>query len=302
MDKSKKQHYVPRMYIKRFGYGTEDKPKISVLIKQEKRVLHDQNPYNFAAESFFYDTTKDVIENVLKGDLEIFPFIKQSKYYDDEQLTEHVLSRLESQYRKLLDQIEDDPLLIYEDKYRARFICFIHELAYRTRNFRDKIDSINCRTEKFLNELCDSMGLSEEVRRKTIEENCIPGKNTQLEQILSIKPALETMKRVLINYDWYIGYNNTELDFIISDNPAQVVWQGFNDICIPISKNRAVVMRVKEKGAPMLSSDEPEGNIINMSTKGVIQYNTMQISMAQLYLFGSKAAISVMNDLLSHSR
>lgn len=34
----------------------------------------------------------------------------------------------------------------------------------------------------------------------------------------------------------------------------------------------------------MLSCDEPEGKIINMSTESVMQYNAMQIAMAQLYL------------------
>lgn len=53
MDKTKNQHYVPRMYIKRFGYGTEDNPRISVLKKQEGIILHNQNPENFASKRFF---------------------------------------------------------------------------------------------------------------------------------------------------------------------------------------------------------------------------------------------------------
>ena len=99
------------------------------------------------------------------------------------------------------------------------------------------------------------------------------------------------------NYDWYIGYNDTELDFIISDNPAQMIWCRFNDICIPVSKHKSVVMRVKDEEAPMISRDKAKGNIINMSIKGVIAYNTMQISMAQLYLFGSEKAINFMQNI-----
>ena len=217
-------------------------------------------------------------------------------------MTEHALSRLEDEYSKLLDKLEVSPFSIYEDKYRARFISFIHELAYRTKSFRDKMDNINCRTEQLLSELCDNMGLDEEVKRRTIEENRIPGINVQLKQILSLQPALETMEKLLIKFDWYIGYNDTKLDFIISDNPAQMVWLGFNDICIPISKNRAIIMRVKEKRSPMLSCDKPEGNIIDMSTEGVMRYNSMQIAVAQLYLFGSKAAICIMNDIFQNSK
>lgn len=297
MGKTKNQHYVPRMYIKRFGYGTEDKPRISVLKKQEGIVLHNQNPENFASKRFFYDTTEDVIEDVLKRDLEIFPSIKESKLYHDDQLAEHTLSRLEGAYRELLDNIASKPEIIYEDKSRARFICFVHELAYRTKSFRDKMDVINSTTKNFLSELCDNMRLSEDAKRKTLEENCISGINIQLENVLSLGPILRTMKMLLENYDWFIGYNDTELDFIISDNPAQTVWCHFNDICIPISKSIAIVMRVKDDKTPMISRDKAKDNIIDMSIKGVIAYNTMQISMAQSYLFGSEKAIDFMQGI-----
>lgn len=131
------------------------------------------------------------------------------------------------------------------------------------------MDAINSKTEEVLNKMCDNMGLSEDTKRKTIEEN----------------------------YDWFIGYNDTELDFVISDNPAQMIWRHFNDICIPLSKRLSVVIRVKDEEAPILSGDKAKGNIINMSIKGVIAYNTMQISMAQLYLFGSEKAISFMQNI-----
>ena len=204
---------------------------------------------------------------------------------------------MEGAYRELLDNLETTPEMIYEDKSRARFICFIHELAYRTRSFRDRMDDINSKTEEVLSEMCDNLGLSEEIKRKTIEENCIPGINIQLENILSLAPTLQTMKMLVENYDWYIGNNDTELDFIISDNPAQMLWCHLNDICIPISKRIAVVMRVKDEEAPMISGDKAKGNRINMSITGVIAYNMMQISMAQFYLFGSEKAINFMQNI-----
>lgn len=43
----------------------------------------------------FYDTTENVIEEVLKWDNESFLSIKESKFYHDEQLAEHTLSRME---------------------------------------------------------------------------------------------------------------------------------------------------------------------------------------------------------------
>ena len=100
MEKTKNEHYVPRMYIKRFGYGTKDKPRISVLKKPEGTVLHNQNPENFASQRFFYDTTEDVIRNVLKKDLEIFPSIKVSEFYHDEKLAEQSCQRLREQWEE----------------------------------------------------------------------------------------------------------------------------------------------------------------------------------------------------------
>lgn len=40
---------------------------------------------------------------------------------------------MEGVYKELLDILRAVPETIYEDKSRARFICFIHELAYRTK-------------------------------------------------------------------------------------------------------------------------------------------------------------------------
>lgn len=297
MKKTKNQHYVPRMYIKRFGYGIKDKPRISVWKTHENIILNNQNPENFASKKYFYDTTEDVIEKILEKDLAVFPNIKESKNYHDEQLTEHTLSRLEGAYRELLDIIETNPYKIFEDKYRARFICFVHEMAYRTKSFRDVMDEIYDKTQSFLCELCDDMGYDEEVKKRTIEENCVPGINMQLESILSIEPSLKTMKKLLGNYDWFIGYNKTELDFIISDDPAKTVRLGFNDICIPVSKKLAIIMRVNQKDAPMISIDKAKGKEIFMSIKDVIAYNSLQASMAQRYAFGSEKAINFMKNI-----
>lgn len=117
------------------------------------------------------------------------------------------------------------------------------------------MDTINDKTEEVLNSMCDNLGFDEDTKKKTVETNCSVGKNTQLYQILGIKPVLETMKMLLNNYDWYEAVNNTELDFVVSDNPAHAVRVGFNDICIPISCNKAVILRIKDKTAPLISKD-----------------------------------------------
>ena len=123
------------------------------------------------------------------------------------------------------------------------------------------------------------------------------GKNTQIYQILGIKPVLETMQMLQYNYEWYEAVNNTELDFVISDNPAQTVRNGFNDICIPVSSNKAIIFRIKGKTAPLISKDMPENGVINLSLNSVITYNCMQLAMGQKFLFGTSNTIKYMKKM-----
>lgn len=295
--KTKNQHYVPRMYMKRFGYGTAEKCRMSVWFKDEGKVLHNQNPENYAFGKYFYDTSDDLLMESLKNDFKIFPNLKENDILKDEQFVEHALSRGEGAYKQMLDEIEENPKSIYNDKTRVIFISFVHSLAYRTKRFRNILDEINDKTEQVLREMCDNVGLDEKNKEDTIKANCISGQQQQLENIISLVPVLDTMNNLLQNYNWYIAYNNTELDFIISDNPAQTVWMGFNDICIPISKQLAIILRVKIEDAPFISKDTPVNNVIEVSLNSVIAYNLIQIGIAQRCLFGSEKAINFMSKL-----
>lgn len=76
-----------------------------------------------------------------------------------------------------------------------------------------------------------------------------------------------------------------------------MVWMGFNDICIPISKQLAIILRVKIEDAPFISKDTPVNNVIGLSLNSVIAYNLIQIGIAQRCLFGSEKTINFMSKL-----
>lgn len=297
MEKVRRQHYVPRMYLKRFGYGNIDDEYISVLKLDNGTVLDNRKVKNFAVENYFYDADKEQIAEILKEDLKVFPELCDNENLSDEQFTEHALSREESAISKMLNELQEDLSRIHISSNRNLMIIFLHSLAYRTKQFRDQMDAINNKTEKWLNSICDNLGLDEETKKKAIETNCSTGKNTQLYQILGIKPVLETMQMLQYNYEWYEAVNNTELDFVISDNPAQTVRNRFNDICIPVSSNKAIILRIKDKTAPLISKDMPENGVINLSLDSVIAYNCMQLAMGQKFLFGTSDAIKYMKKL-----
>lgn len=255
MEKVRRQHYVPRMYLKRFGYGNIGDEYISVLKLDNGTVLDNRKVENFAVANYFYDADKEQIAEILKEDLKVFPELCDNEKLSDEQFTEHALAREESAISKMLNELQEDLSRIHISSNRNLMVIFLHSLAYRTKQFRDQMDAINNKTEKWLNSMCDNLGLDEETKKKIIETNCSTGKNTQLYQILGIKPVLETMQMLQYNYEWYEAVNNTELDFVISDNPAQTVRNGFNDICIPVSSNKAIIFRIKDKVAPLISKD-----------------------------------------------
>lgn len=73
MEKVRRQHYVPRMYLKRFGYGNIDDEYISVLKLDNGIVLDNRKVKNFAVENYFYDADKEQIVERLTGTRPISP-------------------------------------------------------------------------------------------------------------------------------------------------------------------------------------------------------------------------------------
>ena len=285
------------MYLKRFGYGDKDDKKITVLKLDRGTVLENQRAENFASANYFYDTSREQLVEALHDDLLMNPELLNSEKLSDEQFIEHALAREEAAISNMLNQLQEDLSKIHESPNTSLMIIFLHSLAFRTKYFRDQMDDINNRTVEVLNAMCDNLGLDEDVRKKAIEENCTTGKDTQLYQIMGLQPVLKTMKMLLENYDWYEAVNNTELDFVISDNPAHMVRLAFNDICIPISCNKAIIFRIKDESAPIISKDMPIDGVINLSLNSVVAYNSLQLQSGQKFLFGTSKAVKFMKNI-----
>ena len=164
MEKVRRQHYVPRMYLKRFGYGNIGDEYISVLKLDNGTVLDNRKVENFAVANYFYDADKEQIAEILKEDLKVFPELCDNEKLSDEQFTEHALAREESAISKMLNELQEDLSRIHISSNRNLMVIFLHSLAYRTKQFRDQMDAINNKTEKWLNSMCDNLGLDEETK------------------------------------------------------------------------------------------------------------------------------------------
>lgn len=163
MEKVRRQHYVPRMYLKRFGYGNIGDEYISVLKLDNGTVLDNRKVENFAVANYFYDADKEQIAEILKEDLKVFPELCDNENLSDDQFTEHVLAREESAISKMLNELQEDLSTIHISSNRNLMIIFLHSLAYRTKQFRDQMDAINNKTEK--------QDRQEEIRENRIKIN-----------------------------------------------------------------------------------------------------------------------------------
>lgn len=87
------------------------------------------------------------------------------------------------------------------------------------------------------------------------------------------------------------------MKLVISDNPAQGIMLGFNDICVPLRGDKAIIFRIANPDAPILSKDMPVGNEIILSERSVFAYNAIQLSYANRFMFGDKMSLTILKTV-----
>lgn len=276
----KNQHYVPKMYLKRFS---PDLKRFCVWNLTLDEIFTRQRPENYAARRYFYDANKGELKQALEEMAKLNPDIPPIIDEADEQFVEKLLSRIEADIAQILDLINNDHNVLYDKTVMQKLIVFLHDLTYRSEKYRELLDSIR---EQILPQL-ERLGVSIE-QVKGLEET---GKDRQLYQLLGVAPLIKTGIMLMENYNWYIGTVSGEMKLVISDNPAQGFSLGFNDICIPISGEKAIIFRIKKPNALIISKDMPIGNEIQLTEHSVVSYNAIQLWYANRFMFGDKASL-----------
>ena len=273
------QHYVPQMYLSRF---CSDGKHFDVWNIRNDAVIPHQQVRNFAAKRYFYDADNTVLKSAL-SEMEVYYGTSFSPFLEEnDQFVEKGLSRAEADIANTLKQIDKDHNRLYEDDVRIKLIIFLHDLAFRTEAYRNQIDNISNQLRSHLLRLGIDSAQAKELHT---------GQETQLYQLLGISPLLKTAEKLETRYLWYFGTVGGTQKLIISDNPAQGIWLGFNDICFPISGEQAIIFKVKNQNAPIISSDMPVQNEITLSDRSVLKYNIIQSSYANRFIFGDKESL-----------
>lgn len=296
MGNVKNEHYIPRFYLKRFS--TERIKKAYVIdvynTKTHKRLLK-QNVKNFACINKFYDIDNDEIKEQLDI-LFKFPNISnedKTRILNDSQFIEHYFSNVENEIKPLFDLIELNHNMVNEISFQAKFCIFIRDLSIRTNGFREQMTKITTTSLDQMKKL-----KIEKIRNYNLNKTADElAKIEQLKALVSIPLLVKDATILLTEYNFYVGINNTNIPFIISDQPALFVFTKCNEICIPISSKTAIIMRAKGKNIKYLTDIIPSGYEIEFTEKNITYYNICQFSSANEYLFGNIKEIERMIKL-----
>lgn len=269
------------MYMKRFA---TDQKRFCVWNLMTDTILTRQRPENYAAKRYFYDTEKEQLKNLLEEILKLYPFSISNIDAADEQFVEKGLSRMEADVSPILDLISTNHEALHDETNMNKLIIFLHDLAYRSEKYREQLDNIKNQALTHLEEFDISPDKIKRIKQTS--------KDNQLYQLVGIAPLLKTAKMLLENYNWYVGIVSGNMKLVISDNPAQGILLGFNDICIPLSGDKAIIFRVNDPDAFIASKDMPVGNEIELTERSVFAYNAIQMSYANRFMFGDKASLS----------
>lgn len=281
----KNEHYVPRFYLRRFA--NNDKIYAYDL---EKDNLFQTNINKIGCNNYFYDVDSNVLKESLSEYKDIYKIPDDifEKECEDIQFIEKALSRLEDKFSVLLNKFEMDYSIINDEEFLRTFFLFMHTQSIRTKGFRNGLENIASQTKTWIEKLnIKNVNYPIELEAKDI------AKLNQIKELLSLSSVYKKALSFFDAYDIYIGVNNTDIDFIISDNPMSYFLVGFNDICFPVNSKVSIIMQVKEvKDEFKICCIKPDkSKTIHLTKKEVIKYNVLQQYSNSKFLLGSEQAL-----------
>ena len=281
----KNEHYVPRFYLRRFA--NNDKIYAYDL---EKDNLFQTNINKIGCNNYFYDVDSNVLKESLSEYKDIYKIPDDifEKECEDIQFIEKALSRVEDKFSVLLNKFEMDYSIINDEEFLRTFFLFMHIQSIRTKGFRNGLENIASQTKIWLEKLnIKNVNYPIELEAKDI------AKLNQIKELLSLSSVYKKALSFFDAYDIYIGVNNTDIDFIISDNPMSYFLVDFNDICFPANSKLSIIMQVKEvKDEFKICCIKPDkSKTIHLTKKEVIKYNVLQQYSNSKFLLGSEQAL-----------
>lgn len=187
MNKTIKQHYVPRFYLKNFANNIK-KEYFTYCYDIRQNKCYPANIMNIGEEKYFYKI----------GDQDF-----EEDFQKIEKLATPIINNL-SKYKKI------KPLLNIEN--RSRLSIFMTIQFLRTKEMRKSLTSFNSKISEYL----QKFELSEEMDKfnKFLNEEYI-----KHHHINAINESMNSLAPMFLFKKWILIKNKTEIPFWTSDNP-----------------------------------------------------------------------------------
>lgn len=273
VEKVKMQHYVPRVYLQNFCTQEGDNYIINCYDKTDSHKFKTDIK-NVAMEKFFYDTDKDVNQEVEKslGDIE---------------------GSFNTVYQKL---VENEDLTVLNEEERGVISSFVATQLIRTKEYREGYEF----SIKSLKSLLSNENMTEELRKQLEEVTSDEG--IKENHISMLKEFPQTTIPLLNKKKWILIINKTTMLYTTSDHPItlynpEITSHGIESPGIQIffPLNPRLCLAIVDPSLYAHHSNKIESTDIENSKL----MNYLQVARSNRFIFSSTDDFSVADDVLT---
>lgn len=289
--KFRKQHYIPQFLINLFR---DQNDQLAVYLITAAKLLKNQNPSNFAQMRDMYNLSESDLRCVLKDFTDIYPSLGKLIKFDDPTYIEKYFARVESNVSILIKRILTHDHLVLSNLDKLTLINFFHDLAYRTKYYRDIRREIVRKSNQIIEDISIASKIEEEIFKNSLLDN---SKKVEMENVFDVKSLISFTTMIFTEYYFCYAINNSQHDFILSDNPCFQISLGINDFCFPISNKRAIVLRHIKSNRHRICSIPNFTYVMKLNHKNVMEYNVFNAANSHDAIFGSYQTVKLISEI-----
>jgi len=304
-NKVKKQHYVPRFYLKNWA---DKKEKIWVFNKNNQENFK-ASIKDVASSKYFYDVPKQIIEELKKKELinDNLKFLEQKQIFEESlslieminsKIIKDIINNAKNTFTKNIYKDKDiDNILKIKEKYKKELSFFLAIQYLRTKEARITFEQLYIGTlTKIMEKI---MGIEfDNYSQITLDNNHLQIFHLD---ILFNSKYVEEIAYLLEDYHWQLLINKTKHSFYTSDSPVVYYpniknknsFQGYGfatfgiSIYYPISPEFALLITEKNFFNKIKKFLKYK-NIVLLQKENVIFYNDLIVHNSTQQIFSNK--------------
>ena len=306
---TKKEHYVPQVYLRRFCVSAE---KVNVYDKVNNEIRLNQPLLNVASERYFYDIDLIAYNEELKARGEptldeSFPGFEKI----DPQYIEHMFGRgIEGAYEQKIGHIIDSLLeksdwylkncfaITQEDK--MFFALWAAHQFVRTKSFRETVSKIHQATAQAITTFTNQNVPEDEKIVVSVRTDKTAKQALHANMIMDTE-TITHFAEIMFLHSWIIAVNKSACPFVTSDNPITTIPHDFSrgfagsglaspkvEIFFPLSPHIGIMMYERQHGFEKLDCR----SILCTNADTIMQYNYVTLSNAYRIIISNATDLS----------